>query len=154
MKVADNTVVSIHYTLTSVEGEQIDSSAGKEPLRFLAGAGNIIPGLEKELHGAEAGEKKQVTVEPEEGYGEVMPQLIQVLPAEAFTGVDEVKVGMEFQAKGADGSTQYVVVKDVGDDGVTIDANHPLAGQTLNFDVSVEEVREATDEEKEHGHVH
>lgn len=154
MKIADNTVVSIHYTLTDAEGKQIDSSAGKEPLKFLAGAGNIIPGLEKELQGSEAGEKKQVTVEPEEGYGDVMPQLIQILPADAFTGVDEVKVGMEFQAKGADGSTQYVVVKDVGDEGVTIDANHPLAGQTLNFDVSIEEVREATEEEKEHGHVH
>lgn len=154
MKVAENTVVSIHYTLTDNDGNQIDSSSGREPLKFLAGAGNIIPGLEKELEGTQVGDKKQVTVEPAEGYGEVMPQLIQTLPHEAFTGVDEVKPGMEFQAKGADGSTQYVVVKDVGDDGVTIDANHPLAGQTLNFDVSVEEVREATDEEKEHGHVH
>jgi FKBP-type peptidyl-prolyl cis-trans isomerase SlyD len=154
LKIADNTVVSIHYTLTDDEGKQIDSSSGKDPLKFLAGAGNIIPGLEKELYGSSVGEKKQVTVEPADGYGEIMPQLIQVLPADAFTGVEEVKVGMEFQAQAADGSTQYVVVKDVGDDGVTIDANHPLAGQTLNFDVSVEEVREATDEEKEHGHVH
>lgn len=154
MKIADNTVVSIHYTLTDAEGNQIDTSAGKEPLKFLAGAGNIIPGLEKELHGSEAGDKKQVTVEPEEGYGEVMPQLIQTLPREAFTGVEDVKVGMEFQAQGQDGRTQYVVVKDVGEDGITIDANHPLAGQTLNFDVSVEEVREATEEEKAHGHVH
>jgi FKBP-type peptidyl-prolyl cis-trans isomerase SlyD len=154
LKIADNTVVSIHYTLTDAEGNQIDSSAGREPLKFLSGAGNIIPGLEKELVGSEAGEKKQVTVEPAEGYGEVMPQLIQVLPAEAFTGVDEVKPGMEFQAQGPDGRTQYVVVKDVGDEGVTIDANHPLAGQTLNFDVTVEDVREATEEEIQHGHVH
>ena len=154
MKIEDNTVVSIHYTLTDAEGKQIDSSSGKEPLKFLAGAGNIIPGLEKELQGSEVGEHKQVTVEPAEGYGEVMPQLVQTLPTDAFTGVDEVKVGMEFQAKAADGSAQYVVVKDVAEDGVTIDGNHPLAGQTLNFDVSVEEVREATDEEKEHGHVH
>lgn len=154
MKIADDTVVSIHYTLTDSEGNQIDSSAGKEPLRFLAGAGNIIPGLERELHGGEAGDKLQVTVEPGDGYGEIEPQLIQVLPRDAFTGVDEVKVGMEFQAQGPDGSTQYVVVKDVGDDGVTIDANHPLAGQTLNFDVTIENVREATEEEKAHGHVH
>lgn len=154
MKIADNTVVSIHYTLTDDEGQQIDSSSGQEPLKFLVGAGNIIPGLEKELHGSEVGEKKQVTVEPADGYGEIMPQLIQVLPGDAFTGVEKVEVGMEFQAQAADGSTQYVVVKDVGEDGITIDANHPLAGRTLNFDVSVEEVREATEEEKQHGHVH
>src|SRR5690606_491484 len=103
---------------------------------------------------SQAGDKKQVVVEPEDGYGEIMPDLIQLLPLEAFTGVDEVKVGMEFQAQGPDGSAQYVVVKDVGDEGVTIDANHPLAGQQLNFDVTVENVREATEEELQHGHVH
>lgn len=154
MKVAENNVVSIHYTLTDEEGNVIDSSEGKEPLTYLHGAGNIIPGLERELVGCEAGVKKQVTVEPAEGYGEVEPGLVQTLPPEAFSGVDKIEVGMEFHAQGPGGQVQAVVVKDVAEDGVTIDANHALAGKTLNFDVTVENVREATAEEIEHGHVH
>lgn len=154
MKVADNNVVSIHYTLTDSEGNVIDSSEGKEPLSYLQGAGNIIPGLERELVGCEVGEKKQVTVEPGEAYGEIEPSLVQTLPKEAFSGVDKIEVGMEFHAQGPGGQVQAVVVKDVADDGITIDANHALAGKTLNFDVSVENVREATEEEIEHGHVH
>lgn len=154
MKVQDNCVVSIHYTLTDDAGEVIDSSVGGEPLNFLAGAGNIIPGLEKELEGCEAGDKKQVVVQPADGYGEYTAELVQVLPLDAFTGVEKVEVGMEFQAQTPSGHVQYVVVKDIGDDGVTIDGNHALAGKVLNFDVSVESVREATAEEIDHGHVH
>lgn len=154
MKIADNSVVSIHYTLTDNDGNVIDSSEGREPLNYLQGAGNIIPGLERELVGCEVGDKKKVTVEPAEGYGEIEPSLIQTLPQEAFSGVDKIEVGMEFHAQGPGGQVQAVVVKDVGEDGVTIDANHALAGKTLNFDVSVENVREATAEEIEHGHVH
>lgn len=154
MKIADNSVVSIHYTLTDNDGTVIDSSEGKEPLNYLHGAGNIIPGLERELAGCETGAKKQVTVEPADAYGEVEPGLVQTLPQEAFSGVEKIEVGMEFHAQGPNGQVQVVVVKDVADDGVTIDANHALAGKTLNFDVSVENVREATAEEIEHGHVH
>lgn len=154
MKIADDCVVSIHYTLTDEEGTVIDSSADSEPLNYLHGAGNIIPGLEKELAGSEAGDKKKVTVQPTEGYGEVEPGLVQTLPKEAFSGVEEIKEGMEFQAQGPNGQVQFVTVKEVADDGVTIDANHALAGKVLNFDVSVESVRAASPEELEHGHVH
>lgn len=154
MKVADNCVVSIHYTLTDNDGNVIDSSSGRDPLKYLHGAGNIIPGLERELVDCEVGVQKVVTVQPADGYGEVEETLIQKLPRDIFTGVDEVKEGMEFQAQGPEGQVQAVTVKKVEDDGITIDANHALAGVTLNFDVVVEEVREATEEEMAHGHVH
>lgn len=154
MKIQNNVVVSIHYTLTNQSGEVIDSSEGREPLKYLHGAGNIIPGLESELLDCSAGDSKQVTVQPKDGYGEVNENLIQKLPTEAFTGIDKIEAGMEFQAQGQDGGVQYVVVRKVEDDGITIDANHALAGQVLNFDVSVVDVREATESEIEHGHVH
>lgn len=154
MKIQDNCVVSIHYTLTDDQGEVLDSSSGGAPLNYLAGAGNIIPGLERELTGCDVGDKKQVTVQPGDGYGEYQPELVQTLPHDMFTGIDKVEVGMEFQAQGPSGQVQFVVVKDVADEGVTIDGNHQLAGKILNFDVSVEAVREATPEELDHGHVH
>lgn len=154
MKIQNNAVVSIHYTLTNEAGEVIDSSEGKNPLKYLHGAGNIIPGLENELLDCVAGDSKKVTVQPKDGYGEKIDDLIQKLPHEAFSGIDTVEEGMEFQAQGQDGSVQYVVVTKVEDDGITIDGNHALAGQVLNFDVSVVEVREATETEIEHGHVH
>jgi FKBP-type peptidyl-prolyl cis-trans isomerase SlyD len=154
MKVANDCVVSIHYTLTDDEGNVIDSSIGSEPLNYLHGAGNIIPGLERELEGCEVGTKKQVVVQPADGYGEIEVDLIQTLPREAFSGVEEIEVGMEFHARGPQGQVQVVVVKDVDEEGITIDANHSLAGKVLNFDVTVEAIREATPEEIDHGHVH
>ena len=154
MKISNNAVVAMHYTLTDNDGNVIDSSSGREPLKYLHGAGNIIPGLEKELAGCEKGDSKKVVVEPAEGYGEVDPNLVQKLPHEMFQGVENIEVGMEFQAQSPTGQTQFVVVKDVSDDGVTIDANHALAGKVLNFDVTIEEVREASQEELDHGHVH
>ncbi len=154
MKIADNAVVTMHYTLTDNDGNVIDSSEGKAPLKYLHGAGNIIPGLEKELAGCEKGDAKKVTVEPAEGYGEVEESLVQTLPRDMFSGVEDVQVGMEFQAQGPTGQTQYVVVTEVSDAGVTVDANHALAGKVLNFDVSIEDVREASAEELDHGHVH
>ena len=154
MKIQNNAVVSIHYTLTNEGGEVIDSSKGKEPLKYLHGAGNIIPGLENELVDCVVGDSKQVTVQPKDGYGETDEALVQKLPTDAFTGIEKVEVGMEFQAQGEGGGVQYVVVKKVEDDGITIDGNHPLAGEVLSFDVKVEEVREATEEEIDHGHVH
>ncbi len=152
--IGENQVVSMHYTLTSNEGEVLDSSEGEEPLAFLCGAGNIIPGLEKALFGKVAGDKCQVTVQPEDGYGEVVPEMIQVVAKAAFQGVDSIEAGMSFEGKGEDGSTQRVMVKVVEGEEVTIDANHPLAGVVLNFDVEVVEVREATEEERSHGHAH
>lgn len=154
MKIANNSVVAMHYTLTDEDGNVIDSSSGREPLKYLHGAGNIIPGLEKELTGCEQGDAKKVVVQPAEGYGELDPNLIQTLPRDMFRGVEDIQVGMEFQAQGPNGQQQFVVVKEVSDDGITIDANHALAGKVLSFDVSIEEVREASAEEIDHGHVH
>lgn len=153
MKIAHEKVVSIHYTLTSSEGTVLDSSSGSQPLAYLHGFGNIIPGLESALEGKTTGDKLSVTVEPEQGYGSRDERLVQAVPRSAFQGVDDIAPGMQFQAQGPQG-TRLVVVTQVAEDVVTVDANHPLAGQTLHFDVEVSEVRDATAEELEHGHVH
>ncbi|SEM50139.1 FKBP-type peptidyl-prolyl cis-trans isomerase [Halomonas caseinilytica] len=153
MQIAQNSVVAFHYTLTNDAGEVLDSSEGREPLTYLHGAGNIIPGLEKEMEGRAAGDKLQAQVKPEEGYGEVQPQLVQEVPRDAFQGVENVEPGMQFQAQTQGGPLMVTVTKVEGDT-VTVDGNHPLAGQQLNFDVEIAEVREATQEEIEHGHVH
>jgi len=153
MKIAHEKVVSIHYTLTNGEGTVLDSSTGNDPLAYLHGFGNIIPGLENALEGREAGEKLSVTVDPEQGYGSRDERLVQAVPRSAFKGVAELAPGMQFQAQGPEG-TRLVVVTQVTQDLVTVDANHPLAGQTLHFEVEISEVREATAEELEHGHVH
>ena len=153
MQIADNKVALIHYTLTSVEGEVLDSSEGGDPLAYIHGLGNIVPGLEKELTGKQAGDKVNVQVSPEEGYGEINEELIQEVDRSAFDGVDAIEVGMRFMAQTAWGQ-QPVVVTAVSDETVTVDGNHPLANQTLKFDVEVVEVRDATEEELEHGHAH
>lgn len=153
MQIAQNSVVAFHYTLTNDAGEVLDSSEGREPLTYLHGAGNIIPGLEKQLEGRVAGDKLQAQVAPEEGYGEIQPQLVQEVPRDAFQGVESVEPGMQFQAQ-TQGGPLMVTVTQVEGDTVTVDGNHPLAGQSLNFDVEIAEVREASEEEVEHGHVH
>ena len=152
--IGDNLVVSMHYKLTDNEGNVLDSSEGSEPLTYLHGAGNIIPGLEKALVGKVEGDTQQVTVEPAEAYGEVMPELTQTVDKAAFQGVESVEVGMSFEAQTSDGSVQHIVVTKVDGEQVTVDANHPLAGVVLNFDVEIVSVREATEEEISHGHVH
>lgn len=154
MQIQDNAVVSIHYTLTNEAGDTIDSSEGAEPLAYLHGAANIIPGLENALLGKAAGDKLTVQVAPEEGYGEHVEELVQQVPQEMFQGVDQVEIGMEFHAESNTGQPIAVTVTEVKDGMVTIDANHPLAGVALNFDVEIVEVREATAEELEHGHAH
>ena len=153
MQIADKTVVSIHYTLTNALGETIDSSVGQDPLVYLQGAQNIIPGLENALTGKAVGDALQVTVEPAEGYGEIRDELIQEVDRSAFQGVDDIDVCMQFMAQTPWGEQPVTVVKVEGDQ-ITLDGNHQLAGETLNFDVEVVEVREATTEEVEHGHVH
>lgn len=153
MQIADKKVALIHYTLTSVDGEVLDSSEGAEPLAYIHGLGNIVPGLEKELTGKQTGDKVNVEVSPEEGYGEINDELIQEVDRSAFDGVDTIGVGMRFMAQTAWGQ-QPVIVTAVSDDTVTVDGNHPLANQTLKFDVEVVEVRDATEEELEHGHAH
>jgi FKBP-type peptidyl-prolyl cis-trans isomerase SlyD len=153
MQIADRSVASFHYTLTNDAGEVLDSSDGREPLAYVHGAGNIVPGLEKALAGRQAGDRLKVAVTPEEGYGPRHPELVQTLPKSAFQGVAEPQPGMQFQGQGPQGAL-LVTVTAVDGDQVSIDGNHPLAGQTLNFDVEVTDVREATAEELDHGHVH
>jgi FKBP-type peptidyl-prolyl cis-trans isomerase SlyD len=154
MKIAESCVVSIHYTLTNSEGETLDSSAGGEPLAYLHGAGGLISGLEKELTGKETGDQFQATIQPEEAYGEVNPELIQEVPLDVLSGIDNLTVGMQLQSQSPDGRTQLLVVDAIGEDTATLNANHALAGVVLHFDVEVAGVRAATEEELEHGHVH
>ena len=153
MQIADRCVVSFHYTLTNDAGAVLDSSAGRENLAYLHGAGNIVPGLESAMAGKQVGDSFKVSVQPEEGYGVHHEGLVQQVPRAAFAGVDQVEVGMEFHAQGPQGPLA-VTVTAVDGDTVTIDGNHPLAGQTLHFAIEVTEVREATLEESLHGHVH
>lgn len=153
MQIAADKVVQIHYTLTNDEGEVLDSSEGQEPLAYLHGFGNIIPGLENALAGRVVGDKFQVTIPPEEAYGLRDDDLVQAAPRSAFQGVPEVLPGMQFHAESPEG-IQLVTVIDVDGDNVILDGNHPMAGITLNFDVEVTDIREATAEELDHGHVH
>lgn len=153
MQIAPNTVVSMHYTLKDENGEVLDSSAGQEPLVFLSGAQNIIVGLDNALQGKAAGDAMQVEVTAEEGYGPIHQELIQKVPRENFQGVDSIEVGMQFMAQTPNGQ-QPVTVIGVEEDGIMLDGNHPLAGKSLSFEVEVVEVREASAEEVEHGHVH
>lgn len=153
MQIAAHCVARFHYTLTNSQGEVLDKSQEGQPMAYLHGGGNIIPGLEKELAGKVAGDKLNVTVAPGDGYGDKRPELIQQVPREAFQGIDTIDVGMAFQAQSAQGPMR-VTVTAVEADTITVDGNHPLAGETLNFEVEITEVRAATDEEKTHGHAH
>jgi FKBP-type peptidyl-prolyl cis-trans isomerase SlyD len=154
MQIARHTVASIDYTLTDNDGQVLDTSEGREPLTYIHGEGNLIPGLETALEGQNPGDSLSVTIEPAEAYGERDERLIQQVPMAAFEGVESVEPGMRFQATDEQGQGRVVTVTEVEGDEVTVDANHPLAGQPLNFEVSVVEVREATPEEIDHGHVH
>lgn len=154
MKIQNNSAVSFHYTLTDDDGIRIDSSEGQEPLGYLHGAGNIIPGLEKALEGKTIGDSLTVAVSAAEGYGEVQKELIQEVPREAFQGIDTIELGMQFEAQTGQGGSVPVTVIAVTDDLVTVDGNHPLAGKNLNFDVTIEAVREASEEEIARGHLH
>jgi len=153
MTISENSVASIHYTLTDGEGKVIDTSEGQEPLAYLHGAGNIIPGLEKALLGKSVGDKFTVTIPAAEAYGVRDDSMVQELPSNMFSGIDNIEVGMEFHAETEHG-LQVVTVTNVEGDNVTIDGNHPLAGVDLTFDVEVAEVRPASAEELEHGHAH
>lgn len=154
MKIQKNSAVSFHYSLTDDDGNAVDSSAGADPLAYLHGAGNIIPGLEKALEGKSVGDSLQVTVAAAEGYGEVQPELIQEVPKSAFQGVDNIEIGMQFEAQTNQGGTVPVIITAVTEKTVTVDGNHPLAGKNLNFDVTIEQVREASEEELSQGHIH
>ena len=153
MEISANSVVLIHYTLKDDSGEILDSSAGGEPLAYIQGHGNLVPGLEQALEGKSGGNTLAVTVSPADGYGNRDETLVQRVPKRALQGSGEIRKGMQFQARTDDGMRLFTVTGVAGDM-VTLDGNHPLADQTLHFDVEVVSVRQATVEELEHGHVH
>ncbi|MEK7206480.1 MAG: peptidylprolyl isomerase [Pseudomonadota bacterium] len=153
MKAASGMVVSMHYTLTDDSGEVLDSSRNGDVFSYLHGHGNIIPGLESALEGTVAGFKSKVTVAPTEGYGEKNPEAVFEAPREHFPPDMSLELGARVYADGPNGPITLTVVK-LTDTGAVLDANHPLAGKTLHFDVEIIEIRTATKEEMEHGHVH
>lgn len=149
MIITKNAVVSFHYALSDNEGKLLDTSHGNDPFAYLHGSGMIVRGLESQLEGRKAGDKFKAQVPPAEGYGEFDIQLLQRVPIDKFGG-QKVEEGMQFQA----GQHGVFTVKEVTTENVLLDGNHPMAGVTLNFDVEVTDVREATAEELDHGHVH
>ena len=153
MQAEKNRVVTIEYTLKDGDDQVIDTSEGREPLAYIHGSGMIIPGLENALEGKEPGAEVNVTLAPEDGYGERDDSMVLQIPREQFEGADQIEPGMQFQAE-TDEGVQILTVLEAGDNEVTVDGNHPLAGVTLNFDVNVQDVREAEQEELDHGHVH
>jgi FKBP-type peptidyl-prolyl cis-trans isomerase SlyD len=153
MIVADEKVISIHYTLKNAAGDILDSSSGKDPLVYMPGVGNLIPGLERALLGKTVGDAMPVVVLPEDGYGVRSENLVQTVSMSMFQDPDQVKLGIQFQAQTHDSVRLATVTKIVGEN-VTIDMNHPLADETLYFDVEIVAIRDATEEERSHGHVH
>ena len=156
MQISSQKVVLIDYTLTDDQNDVLDSSKDGEPLAYIHGMGNLIPGLENALEGKSADDELSVSLQPDQAYGEHDEELVQIVPLEHFDGVDSLQVGMQFHASSGDDDEDemLVTVVDIEGDQVTVDGNHPLAGQTLNFEVKVVEVRDATAEELEHGHAH
>jgi FKBP-type peptidyl-prolyl cis-trans isomerase SlyD len=154
MKIANGTVVSIDYKLHLGDGKVVDESGEGEPLTYLQGEGQIVPGLERELVGLGAGDSRKVVVPPGDGYGDRDPNGLQHVERKAFPPDVELTIGLELSAVGPNGEVVPFVVHEVTVDKVVVDLNHPLAGKTLHFDVTVREVRTATAEELEHGHAH
>lgn len=153
MNISEQCVASFHYTLTDGSGKVLDTSDGQEPLSYLHGSGNIIPGLEKALLGKSIGDKFKISIPAAEAYGLRDDSMVQELPSNMFEGIDKIEEGMEFHAETEHG-LQVVTVTKVEGDNVTIDGNHPLAGVDLTFDVEVAAIRAATEEEVQHGHAH
>jgi FKBP-type peptidyl-prolyl cis-trans isomerase SlyD len=149
MQITKDKVASIHYTLRDGEGNILDTSSGREPLTYLQGAGNLIMGMEEGLEGKKAGDKFNLKIAPEKGYGVKDATLVQKVPRSAF-GTQKIEKGMQFQTN----QGHVVTVTETGLENITVDGNHPLAGVELHFDVEVTEVRNATPEELAHGHVH
>lgn len=153
MNIEKDKVASIDYILTNDSGEVLDSSSGREPLAYLHGNGGLIPGLEKELEGKVKGDKLVAIIAPDQAYGVRTEELVQEIPLENFQDASEVKMGAQFQVQNGD-HTHIATITAIGDKSATVDMNHPLADETLHFDVEVMDVREPTKEELEHGHVH
>lgn len=152
--VANDTVVEIHYTLKSEGGEVIDSTDGLKPLSYIHGKNNIVPGLENVLTGKKIGETFTAIVPPLEAYGEKKPDLIQVVTKDKFRNADDLKIGTQFKVPNEHGHAMIVEITAIDGDNITLDANHPLAGMNLHFDIKVESIRAATEEELHHGHLH
>lgn len=153
MQIVDDKVVAFHYTLTDLKGELIDTSEGQEPLAYLHGRGSLISGLENALAGKAAGEKLSLTLEPEEAYGAHDRELVKKIPLSDLEGDRDLEPGMQLEVDFPNGPRTVTVTELVGDE-VTLDGNHPLAGKTLKFEIEVTEIREPTEEELNHGHVH
>ena len=152
--ITNEKVIEFNYTLKDDEGNVIDQSPEGQPLAYLHGYQNIIPGLESQLAGKSVGDKFTASIEPADAYGEFDDAAVQEVPRENFQGVEDIQPGMQFQSQTEDGHVMLVTVKDVQEDKVIVDANHPLAGKKLHFDVEVTSIRDASDEELQHGHVH
>lgn len=153
MRIEKHKIVTIDYTLSNGKGTVLNSSVGNEPFTFIQGIGSIIPGLEAALEGKSSGETFTVQITPEEGYGLRHESLVEVVSKDLFEEVEELQVGMQFEAQTNAGKQLLTITRIEGNE-VTIDGNHPLAGETLNFDVKIHDVRDATSEELSHGHAH
>ncbi|MGC3997005.1 MAG: peptidylprolyl isomerase [Anaeromyxobacter sp.] len=154
MKIEKGSVVELDYSLHLGDGEVVDKSEPGDPLTYLHGEGQIVPGLESALEGLSPGEAKQVVVAPADGYGEKDDSGVQQVPRTAFPPGFQPQIGMQLFAEGPNGEEVPFTVSDIGLETITIDLNHPLAGKTLHFEVTVRGVRQATAEELEHGHAH
>ena len=149
-----NKVVSLSYCLKDVKGEELDRADADRPMKYLHGGGAIVPGLENALDGLKVGDKKEVTLKPEEGYGEILSDLKMQVERKMFPDDQKISIGVQFMAELSDGKKHPFRVVEVQDDNIHIDGNHPLAGQTLHFSVEIMEIRDASSEELEHGHSH
>lgn len=153
MKITKNSVVVMHYAVSDSDDTLIDSSYDDKPMAIIQGTGYLIPGLEDALENHQAGDKFEVSVEAEQAYGPRHDEYVQSVEKELLQGVEELAIGTQLRASTDEGE-QTVIVIDITDDAVIVDGNHPLAGLDLKFDVEILEVREATTEELEHGHIH
>lgn len=152
--VSSGKVVGMSYSLRNDAGVILDQASHDEPFLYIQGSSQIVPGLESGLEGLKIGEKKTVTVPPEEGYGPLQPGLKMTVKKDQFPDVKDIQAGMQFQAQSPEGHGMVFTIVEVAGEDVTIDGNHPLAGQTLTFAVEILSIRDATEEEQSHGHVH
>ena len=154
MKSAKDTVVTFHYALSDDAGQPIESSQGRDPLTVLLGHGGLVPGVERALLDREVGDKFDVVVPPDEGYGDRREGLVQRVPKKFFRDPDRLRPGMQTVLQQKSGGSQIVTVQKIGSSVIDVDLNHPMAGRTLHFALELTDVRAATPEEIEHGHAH
>ncbi|MDA3955122.1 peptidylprolyl isomerase [Oceanispirochaeta sp.] len=154
LKVANKLVVTIHYKLSDDEGNLLDSTEGDETLAYIHGTDSLVPGLEKVLNDKSIGDSLKVRVDAADAYGDILPDLVEEVDRKELAELEPIEVGMEFESEDEEGELTLVEIKKIEKDKVTIDANHPLAGMNLNFEVDIVDIRKATKEELSHGHVH